>query len=69
MKVKVAQSCPILNDSLDYTSPRSSPGQNTGVEPFPSLGDLPNPGMETRSPTLQAGSLPAELQGKHKNLY
>ena len=33
--------------------------------PFPSPGDLPNPGMEPRSPTLQANSLPAEPQGKH----
>ena len=30
---------------------------------FPSLGDLPNPGMETRSPALQADSLPAEPLG------
>ena len=35
--------------------------------PFPSTmhpGDLPNPGIEPRSPTLQADSLPAEPQGK-----
>ena len=32
--------------------------------PFPSPGDLPNPGTEPRSPTLQADSLPAEPQGK-----
>ena len=32
--------------------------------PFPSLGDLPNPGAEPRSPTLQADSLPVELPGK-----
>ena len=36
-------------------------------EPFPSPGDLPNPGIEPRSPTLQADSLPAEPQGKPKN--
>ena len=36
-------------------------------EPFPSPGDLPNPGIEPRSPTLQADSLPAELQEKPKN--
>ena len=29
-------------------------------ELFPSPGDLPNPGIEPRSPTLQADSLPAE---------
>ena len=32
--------------------------------PFPSPGDLPNPGIKTRSPALQADSLPTELQGK-----
>ena len=32
--------------------------------PFPSLGDLPNPGIEPRSPALQADSLPTELWGK-----
>ena len=32
--------------------------------PFPSPGDLPNPGIEPRSPELQADSLPTELQGK-----
>ena len=33
-------------------------------ETFPSPEDLPNPGIEPRSPTLQADSLPAEPQGK-----
>ena len=32
--------------------------------PFPSPGDLPNPGIEPGSPALQADSLPTELQGK-----
>ena len=32
-------------------------------EPFPSPRDLPNPGIELRSPTLQADSIPAEPQG------
>ena len=35
--------------------------------PFPALRDLPNPGIESRSPALQAGSLSAEPQGKPKN--
>ena len=34
---------------------------------FPSPGDLPNPGIEPGSLTLQADSLPAELPGKPKN--
>ena len=30
---------------------------------FPPPGDLPNPGIEPRSPALQADALPAEPQG------
>ena len=36
-------------------------------EPFPSPGDLPNPGIKPRYLTLQAESLLAEPQGKPKN--
>ena len=32
--------------------------------PFPAPGDLPDPGIEPRSPVLQADSLPSELPGK-----
>ena len=32
--------------------------------PFPSPRDLPDSGIEPRSPALQADSLPTELQGK-----
>ena len=35
--------------------------------PFPSPGDLSNPGIKPRSPTLWTDSLSAELQGKPKN--
>ena len=35
--------------------------------PFPSPGNLPDPGIEPRSPALQADYLPAEPQGKPKN--
>ena len=35
--------------------------------PCPSPGDLPNPGIEPRSPTLQADSLPSEPPEKFKN--
>ena len=34
---------------------------------MPSPGDLPNPGIETRYPTLQVDSLPSEPPGKPKN--
>ena len=32
--------------------------------PFPSPGDLPDPGIEPRSPMLQADALPSEPPGK-----
>ena len=35
--------------------------------PFPSPGDLPNTGVEARSPALQVDALPAEPQGKPKD--
>ena len=35
---------------------------------FLSTGDLPNPGIEPRSPALQVDSLPAEPSGKPKNI-
>ena len=35
-------------------------------QPFPSPGDLPNPGIKPRSPALQADSLPAKPPGKPK---
>ena len=36
-------------------------------QPFPSPRDLSNPGIEPRSPALQAYSLPAEPPGKPKD--
>ena len=33
---------------------------------FPSPGDLPDPGIEPRSPALQADALPSEPAGKPK---
>ena len=43
------------------------PGENTGVGcPFPSPGDLPEPGVEPGSPTLQADALPSEPPVKSK---
>ena len=58
-----SESCSDVSDSLQLHGPYSpwnSPGQNTGVgKPFPSPGDLPNPGIEPRSPALQVDSLPA----------
>ena len=76
--VKVIQSCPTVCNPMEYTvlgilqarilewvpfSRRRSLLQET----FPSPGDLPNPGIEPRSPKLQADSLPAEPPGKPKD--
>ena len=47
---------------MEFSRPEYQSGQ-----PFPSPGDLSNPGIEPRSPTLQADSFPAEPQGKPKN--
>ena len=40
----------------------------TGL-PFPSPGDLPDPGIEPRSPALQADALPSEPPGKPSALW
>ena len=61
--MKVTQSCPSLCDLMGYTVHGILQGRILEREPFPSPGDLPNPGMEPRSPTLQVDSLPAETQG------
>ena len=37
--------------------------------PFPSPEDLPNPGIEPRSPALQADTLPSEPPGKPNILF
>ena len=46
------------------------PGENTGEGfPFPSPGDLPDPGIETASPALAGGFFTTEPSGKpHKTL-
>ena len=72
VKVKeseVAQSCPTLCDPMEYSPPvssvhRGSPGKNWGGLPFPSPGDLPNPGIEPGSPASQADPLPSEPPGE-----
>ena len=47
---------------MEFSRPEYWSGQ-----PFPSPGDLPNPGIKPRSPTLQVDSLPAEPPEKPKN--
>ena len=65
MKVKVAQlSLTLRPHGLTIQSLEFSRLEYWSGLPFPSLGDLPNPGIESRSPTLQVDSLPAEPQWK-----
>ena len=68
---KVRLKCSLVSDSLRphrLYSCWNSLGRNTGVDkPFPSSVDLSSTGIESRSPTLQADSLPAEPQGKPKD--
>ena len=69
MCVLVTQSCPTLCDLRDCSSPGSSVHgilQARILEwvASSSPGDLPNPGIEPRSPALQADSLPSEPLGK-----
>ena len=66
LKVKVIQSCPALCDPKDYTFHGILQARILEWVAFPSPGDLPNPGIKPRSPSLQADSLPAEPQGKSK---
>ena len=64
MKVEVAQSLLTLCDRMNYTVHGILQARILEWEAFPSPGDLSNPGIKPRSPSLQADSLPAEPQGK-----
>ena len=48
--------------SMEFSRPEYWSGK-----PFPSPGDLPKSGIESRSPTLHMDSLATEPQGKSKN--
>ena len=63
-EVKVAQLCLTLVKSMEFSRPEHWSGQ-----PFPSPGDLLNPGMEPRSPKLWADSLPSESLGKPQEYW
>ena len=64
----------VLSDSLG--SPGQQPARPLSVEcsrqeywsglPFPSPGNLPDPGIESRSPVLQADTSPTEPPEKSK---
>ena len=57
--------------TVAYQAPRSmefSRQEYWSGLPFPSPGDLPNPGIEPRSPSLQAGTSPTEPPRKTRML-
>ena len=65
-----SESHSVMSDSLwphRLQSMEFSRPEYWSEQPFPSLEDLPNPGIEPRSPALQADSLRAKPQGKSKN--
>jgi len=69
---EVIQSCPTLCDpwTVAHQAPLSmgfSMQEFWSGLPFPSPGDLPDPGIEPRSPTLQADTLTSAPPGKPLN--
>ena len=61
----INQLCPTLWDPMDYSLLGTSVHGLLQQEywsgfPFPSPGDLPDPGIEPRSPAMQANSLSSE---------
>ena len=66
---EVAQSCPTLCDPVDCSLPGPlsmglSRQEYWSGLPFPSPGDLPNPGIERGSPALEEDALTSEPPGK-----
>ena len=68
MKVLITPLCPTLCEPMDCTALQASLCMEFSRQeywsglPLPSPGDLPNPGIEPRSPALPADSLPSELE-------
>ena len=72
----VSHLCLTLCDPMDYSTPGSSvhgisqarileySDQSRILKPFPSPGDLPNPGIEPTSPVLVGGFFTTEPSGK-----
>ena len=67
---EVAQSCLTLCDRMDCVAYQVPPSKGFSRQeywsglPFPTPGDLPDPGIEPGSPALQAYTLPSEPPGK-----
>ena len=72
MKALVTQLCLTLGDPMDLTVACQAPlsmelsrKEYWSGLPFPSPGDLPNPGIKPGSPAMQVDSLPTELRNDH----
>ena len=70
--MSVAQTCLTLRNTMDCShaslSVEFSRQEYWSGLPFPSLGDLPNPGIEPRPSALQAESLPSEPSREAKDV-
>ena len=64
--VAFTEGCETKTRKWKWKSMEFSRSEYWSGQPFPSPGDLPNPGIKPRSPTLQEDSLPAEPPGKPK---
>ena len=70
---EVTQSCPTLCDPVDCSLPGFSvhgflQARILEWSPFPSPGDLPDPGIKPESPALEADALTSEPPGKLINV-
>ena len=64
-KSDLSESCSVVSDSL---RPHKLYSPWIVLHESPSPADLPNTGIESGSPALQADSLPTELSGKPLNI-
>ena len=68
----VPKSCPTLTRPMDCSLPGSAVHGTSQARilewlPFPSPGDLPNPGIEPVAPALAGGFITTEPPGKPQN--
>ena len=68
VKVTVTQYVQLFATPWTIQSMEFSRSEYWSGEPFSSTGDLPNPDIKPRSPTLQVDTLPASLKGSPRIL-
>ena len=72
LRIRWPKYCPTLCNPIDYSPPGSSVHGIIQTRiwsglPFPSPGDIPDPGIKSRFPTLQTDSLLSEPQGSQSS--